>query len=213
LNQSHTPANGGHPLKRIVLILAILAASSSFALGQAIPGAVRQLDIAAGATFTYAVPDYSPQNAVGFGIFGTVDFTPHWGAELDYHSISILQHSGAKEWTFEYGARYHRTYGRYSPFLKVAAGRGVFDSIVPFYQGAASPGYNLVSFGGGVDFELTSRINLRADGDYQDWFTGGVKGPPNSGGPGTDVYLPNGLTPALFEIGVSYHITGSNNIR
>ena len=81
-------------MKRIVLILAMLAASSSFALGQAIPGAIRPLDISGRrATFTYAVPDYTPQNAVGYGVFGDVDFTPHWGAEFAFHSISILQHS------------------------------------------------------------------------------------------------------------------------
>ena len=81
-NRTHTPANGGHPLKRIALTLAMLAASSSFALGQAIPGATRRIDIQAGGLFTYAVADYTPQNAIGYGIFGDVDFTPHRGAEL-----------------------------------------------------------------------------------------------------------------------------------
>ncbi len=200
-------------MKRIVLILAMLAFSSSFALGQAIPGATRRLDIQAGGLFTYAVPDYTPQNAVGFGIFGDIDFTPHWGAELAYNSISILQHAPAKEWTFEYGARYHRDYGRYSPYLKVSAGRGTFDFAPQFYQLGASESYNLVSFGGGVDIAITNRIGVRAGGEYQDWFTGGVTGPPNIGGPGTDKYLPNGLTPALFQVGVSYHFTGGQKIQ
>jgi hypothetical protein len=177
------------------------------------PGAVRQIDIYAGASFTYAVPDYTPQNAIGYGIFGIADITPHWGAELDYNSISIQQHSPAKEWTFEYGVRYHRDYGRYSPFVKVAAGRGTFDSIPGFYQGNTSLGYNLIAFGGGTDFAITNRISVRANAEYQDWFTGGLSGAVGVGGPGVSKYLPNGLTPALFQIGVSYHFTGSEKIQ
>ena len=200
-------------MKRIVFTLAMLAASSSFAFGQAIPGATRRIDIQAGATFTYAVPDYTPQNAVGYGVFGDADITPHWGAELDFHSIYIQQHSPAKEWTFEYGVRYHRDYGRYSPFLRASAGRGTFDFAPDFYQKGASESYNLVAFAGGVDIAITNRIGVRAAAEYQDWFTGGVTGPPNIGGPGTDKYLPDGLTPALFEVGVSYHFTGGEKIQ
>ena len=33
------------------------------------------------------------------------------------------------------------------------------------------------------------------------------------GGPGVSKYLPNGLTPALFQVGVSYHFTGSEKIQ
>jgi hypothetical protein len=191
----------------------MLAACSSFALGQAIPGATRVLDVQVGGTFTYAFPDYTPQNALGYGIFGTFDFTPHWGAELDFHSVSIQQHSPAKETSFEYGARYHRTYGRYNPFIRGGAGRGTFDSAPDFSQAGADPAYNMLSFGGGADIEITPRFSVRAGGIYQRWFTGGVTGPPNSGGPGTDVLLPHGLTPVLYEVGVSYHITGGSNIQ
>jgi hypothetical protein len=200
-------------LKRTVLILAMLALCSPFALGQAIPGATRVVDVSVGATFTYARPDYTPQNALGYGIFGTFDFTPHWGAELDYHSVSIQQHSPSKEWSFEYGVRYHRTYGRFNPYLKAMGGRATFDSIPGFYQGNASPSYNIIAFGGGLDTVLTPRFSVRVGAEYQNWFTGGVTGPPNSGGPGTDVYLPHGLTPVLFEVGLSYHFTGGSNIQ
>ncbi len=197
----------------------MLAFSSSFSYGQAIAGAVRQIDIYAGGTFTYAVPDYTPQNALGYGIFAIADITPHWGAELDFNSISIQQHSPAKELSFEYGVRYHRDYGRYSPFLKLSAGRGTFDSIGPnssnggFYQGNKSLGYNMLVFGGGTDIAITNRISIRGALEYQDWFTGGLKGAVGVGGPGKDVYLPNGLTPALFQVGVSYHFTGSEKIQ
>ena len=173
----------------------MLAASSSFALGQAIPGATRRIDIQAGGLFTYAVPDYTPQNAVGYGIFGDVDFTPHWGAELAYNSISILQHAPAKEWTFEYGARYHRDYGRWSPYAKVSAGYAVFDYNLTFYQHGASIGYNIISFGGGTDFAITNRIGVRAGLEYQSWFTGSQKGPPAAVVPGTTNMSPTASLP------------------
>jgi hypothetical protein len=200
-------------LKRSVLILAMLAACSSFALGQAIPGATRALDIQVGGSFTYAFPDYTPQKAMGYGIYGTFDFTPHWGAEVDFHSISIQQHSPAKETTFEYGARYHRTYGRYNPFLRGGAGRGTFDSAPTFFQAGAAPAYNMLSFEGGADIEITSRFSVRGGAIYQRWFTAGVTGPANSGGPGTNILLPHGLTPILYEAGISYHITGGTKIQ
>ena len=200
-------------MKRIVLILALLAAGSSFSFGQAIPGAIRQIDIFAGATFVYGSPDYTPQHAAGFGLFGTADVTPHWGIELDYNSVDILQHSPAKEWTFEYGVRYHRDYGRYSPFLRASAGHGVFEFAPNFFQAGAKPGYNLIAIGGGTDIAITNRISARASAEYQSWFTGGVTGPPNVGGNGSDKYLPHGLTPILFQIGASYHFTGSEKIR
>ena len=206
------PANGGHPLKRTVLILALWIVCSSLALGQAIPGATRALDVQAGGTFTFGYPDYTPQDAIGYGLFGTFDFTPHWGATVDFHSINILQHSPAKEWSIGYGARYHRTYGRYNPYINGLAGRATFDSIPAFYQGNTSLSYNWLGFGAGIDTELTGRITFRLGMEYQNWFTGGLTGPPNSGGPGTNVYLPHGLTPILYEAGIAYHFTGGGII-
>jgi opacity protein-like surface antigen len=200
-------------LKRTVLILAMLTACSSFALGQAAPDATRVGDLQVGGTFTFGYPDYTPQDALGYGIYAAFDIKTHWGAELDFHQISINQHSPAKERTFEYGIRYHRTYGRYNPYLRAAAGRGTFVSSPAFYQGNASPGYNLIAAGAGVDAEVTPRFNVRLGMDYQHWFTGGVTGPPGAGGPGTNVYLPHGLTPILYEVGVAYHFTGGSLVR
>jgi hypothetical protein len=191
----------------------MLTVFSPFALAQAIPGATRAGDLQVGGTFTFAYPDYTPQDALGFGAYAAFDIRTHWGAEIGFHDIAIDQHSPAKEFTFEYGVRYHRTYRRYNPYLKAFAGRGTFVSAPDFYQGGASPGYNLLGFGAGVDTELTTRLNLRVGMEFQDWFTGGQTGPPNSGGPGTNVYLPNGLTPILYEVGFAYHFTGGSSVQ
>jgi hypothetical protein len=192
----------------------MLTVFSPFALGQAAPGATRALDLQAGGTFTFAFPDYSPQDAMGFGVFAAFDLTPHWGGELDYHRISIDQHTPAKESTFEYGARYHRTYGRYNPFIRGGAGRGTFDFAPSFQQLGTSASYNLLSAGGGVDIQLSSRFNARVDADYQHWFTGGAKGAEIIDGTATEgVFLPHGLTPILYEVGLAYHFTGGSSIR
>jgi hypothetical protein len=60
---------------------------------------------------------------------------------------------------------------------------------------------------------LTNRFSVRAGAEYQNWFTGSLYGTPGSGGPGESLYLPHGLTPALFQVGVTYHITGSEKIQ
>ena len=200
-------------MKRTVLILAMLTACSSIALGQAAPGATRAGDLQVGGTFTFAYPDYTPQDAYGYGIYAAFDIRTHWGAELDFHQVSISQHSPAKETTFEYGVRYHRTYGRYNPYLRLSAGRGTFGSSPSFYQGNTSNGYNLLAFGAGVDADITPRFNIRLGMDYQDWFTGSVTGSPTCGGPGTAVCLPNGLTPIIYEVGFAYHFTSGSLIR
>ena len=150
---------------------------------------------------------------MGYGIYAAFDIRTHWGAELDFNQVSINQHSPAKETTFEYGVRYHRTYGRYNPYLKGMAGRGSFNSSPSFYQGNSSYGYNLLAFGAGVDAEISSRFNLRLGMDYQHWFTGSVTGSPTCGGAGTPICLPHRLTPILYEVGFAYHFTGGSMVR
>lgn len=200
-------------MKRTVLILAMLTACSSIALGQATPDATRVGDLQVGGTFTFSYPDYTPQNAYGYGVYAAFDISTHWGAELDFHQVLISQHSPAKETTFEYGVRYHRTYGRYNPYLKGLGGRGTFVPAPDFFQAGTSSSYNMLTFGAGVDTEITDRLNLRVGMEYQHWFTGSVTGSSTCGGPGTPVCLPNGLTPILYEVGFAYHFTGGSLVR
>ncbi len=166
----------------------MLAVGSPYALGQAIPGAIRPLDVQVGGAFTFANSDYgSSPGAHGYGLYGSFDFKPHWGAELDYNSITLQglhlpsPATPVRERTFEYGARYRRNYGRYNPFLKLAAGRGTFDSSNPLYQANYSLSYNMMVFGGGVDTNITPRFNVRVSAEYQNWFTGGLRELPFAG--------------------------------
>jgi hypothetical protein len=180
-------------LKRTLLYLSLLIAASSYASGQALPAAARSGDLQVGGDFSFALPDYTPQDALGYGIYSTFDLTEHYGAEVDFHQLSISQHSPAYERSYEIGARYHRDYGIYRPYVKVLVGRGVFNFPSYFDPGtsAGNLAYNLYAVGGGVDIAIRPTINVRADLEYQSWFSG----------PG----LENGLTPTLLSIGVAYH--------
>jgi opacity protein-like surface antigen len=187
-------------LKRIVLILSLLTACSSFAFGQASPDATRAGDLQVGGTFTFAYPDYSPQDAFGGGAYAAFDFKPTWGAEFAFHLISLDQHSPAKELTYEVGPRYHRTYGRYNPYVKGLGGRGKFDFNPNFLETVSNAtqgqSYWMLTGGAGVDYQLTYRFNVRIEVEYQHWFTNSTSN------------LPHGLTPILYQAGFAYHFSG-----
>jgi hypothetical protein len=198
-------------LKRNLFILVLLTACSTFALGQAAPDATRAGDLQVGGTFTFGYPDYSPQKSFGGGAYATFDFKPNYGAEIAFHEVIINDHSGAKEMTYEIGPRYHRTYGRYAPFVKALVGRGRFDFAPSFQEDVPNESYWLITGGAGVDFQLSYRFNIRAELEYQNWFSngnGGLQTP--SGGPVTENYLKNGLTPIIYQVGFAYHFSGGS---
>ena len=199
-------------MKRIVLTLALLTACSSFALGQASPDATRAGDLQVGGSFTFGYPDYSPQKSFGGGAYAAFDFKPTWGAEFAFHETIISDHPGAKEMTYEVGPRYHRTYGRFNPYLKGIGGRGRFDFPANFQEGdgkAITESFWVLTGGAGLDYQLTYRFNLRAEMEYQHWFSGSNSGPQTVGGTVVnEPYLPHGLTPILYQIGFAYHFSG-----
>jgi opacity protein-like surface antigen len=178
-------------LKRIVLILAMLASFSIIARGQALPAAARAGDLQIGGTFTFSYPDYTPQDALGGGVYIDFDFTTHWGAEVDFRQVDISQHSPAYERSYEYGARYHRYYGIYKPYARAGLGRGVFNFPGPNGTVAGNLAYNMYQGALGVDISVTPRINVRAEFEYQRWASG--------------VGLEDALTPINYSVGAAYH--------
>ncbi|HXS14399.1 MAG TPA: outer membrane beta-barrel protein [Acidobacteriaceae bacterium] len=190
--------------------LCLLAALAFFippAHGQAPPTASRNADLQVGAGFSWAHSDYVPNNIGGFAFYADYDLFEHYGLEADFHRVrdphqdALVPSNHFSETTYEIGGRYLRHYdrGRLAPYGKVLYGRGVVNfpahqlitpgGIVTYIDNI---GYNLVSFGGGLDYRLNNRINLRADFEYQHWFA-------------SDRELPNGLAPYLFTFGGAYH--------
>jgi hypothetical protein len=201
-------------LKRLP-ILAALAFFTPFAHGQAAPTATRSADLQVGAGFSWAHSDYVPNNIGGFAFYANYDILSHYGLEANFHQVrdphpdGLVPSNHFYERTYEIGGRYVRHYyhGRLAPYGKVLYGRGVVN--FPAHQ-LITPGgiqtyidnfaYNLVSFGGGLDYRLRERINLRADFEYQHWFA-------------SDRELPNGLAPYLFTFGAAYHFPARGPYR
>jgi hypothetical protein len=193
-------------LKKLVVFF-IAAVLGIHAESQAIPTATHGSDLQVGGSYLFGYPDYSPEKAYGFGIFVDYDFMQHYGLTFDYRRADVSQHVD-NETSYEFGARYHRSYGRLTPYIRAAAGRGIYqfaptDHSNPGSEGfsaaqsGASTGYTLYDLAGGVDVKLSSHFSARVEGDYQRWLSG-----PN---------LENGLTPVLYTAGIGYHLGGDSS--
>jgi opacity protein-like surface antigen len=187
-----------------ITLLGILfpLAAACAASAQAPATAARRFDLQAGGGFTLANSDYYPQKFKGGALYAVLDFTPHFGAEFDFHQVDS-PFDPRYERTYELAGRYHRTYGRFSPYAKAGYGRGVLNYLyetenpvtgaVTSTTVLGSLAYNEFLAGGGVDYRLLRFLNVRADYEYETW-----RGFSSTGG----------LTPQLLTIGVAYHFPG-----
>lgn len=196
-------------MKRIRSLFAVLVTLTigPSAHGQASPTASRGADLQVGAGFTWADSDYVPNKIGGFAFYADYDLVGLFGIEANFHRIKdpnsdpLVPSNHFSETTYEIGGRYVRRFwkGRLAPYGKVLYGRGVanFPAHEIFVPGGVeiyidNIGYNLVSLGGGLDYRIHERINLRADFEYQHWFA-------------SDRELPSGLSPYLLTFGAAYH--------
>jgi opacity protein-like surface antigen len=170
----------------ILLVLAACCTSLS-ASAQSIPTASRLGDLQVGGGFVFARSAFNstPIHLIGGAAYTTFSLIDHWGAEFDFHHTRSSADSTVYERTYELGPRVFLTRGRLVPYAKVMYGRGVYN----FSNNVANVAYNIYTFGGGADFQLTRSITLRGDYEYQSW----------AGFPlGT-------LHPSVITIGVAYH--------
>ena len=170
------------------MFTSLLWSSASLSHAQAVPTASRAGIAQIGGGWSFAKPDYSPQKIQGYSIYGSFDFTKHWGIEGDIHKISMVTPSDIGEDSYLLGPRYVFHHKRANPYLKAMGGLGRFQ-----YQYDDTPHYyytyKIYAFGGGVDFQTTHHINIRAiDFEYQGW-------------PG---FPTNGLSPLVFTFGAAY---------
>jgi opacity protein-like surface antigen len=180
-------------LTKSLLFLALLSMWATAARAQAKFTASRVGDLQVGAGYTTANSDYVPTRISGFTGYATFDFRDNFGAEFDFHQVSD-PNSAVYERSYEWGGRYVRHYlnRRLAPYARVMYGRGVFN----FPLNEANLAYNMADIAGGVDIAVHPRVNVRAEFEYQDWFSG----------PG----ITNGLTPTMFTIGAAYHFPPGN---
>ncbi len=210
-------------MKRIILTLTVLIACSPFALGQAKPTATRTGDLQVGGAFVADFPDYTRHKFYGYGFYADLDIGEHFGIEGEFRQANdttinpnINKVVPQFQRNIEGGLRYHRNYGRISPYAKVMYGYGVEE--YPPYPAPASPtvpaatiGYNFLGIGTGIDYSFSTHITLRADFEYQSWFASSnplLPIDPNVGKGG----LPNGLTPIIYTGGVAWRFGAGNYV-
>ncbi len=157
-------------------------------------------DALLGGGYSTAASDYGPR-FTGYNFYGDFDFSQHLGIEAKYNYVKAPSSSILYERTYEIGARYFRTYGLLVPYAKVMVGRGVFNYPPCFGPPAdqkvacANLAYNEASGGFGTDVKVRQWLYLRADLEFQHWFS--FKGTPTS--------TPDSLAPQVFSIGAAYH--------
>jgi len=172
----------------VVLLPSSLHAQASAA---ATRGGIAQV----GGAYTYSNEDeYPGKHLQGITLYGTFDLNNHIGVEGDVHLASVIKsYYQYKETSYDAGLRWTQRYRKFAPYGKALVGFGHSSAINKVQiVGGSSPGsYFLYALGGGLDYELSPKINIRAvDFEYQRW--------PN--------FPPHGLTPPLFTFGVAYRI-------
>ncbi len=177
-------------MKKLIPALLVCLFSGCSAWCQARPTASRAGDLQVGVDYAVANSDYDQQHKIrGYGFYADFDFREHFGVEVNFHQLND-PFNPIYERSYEAGARYVRRYHFLKPYVKAMYGRGVFNFPTADNQStAANLAYNQVDFGGGLDIPIISRVNVRAEYEYQHWFG----------------FPPNGLTPGMVTVGVAYH--------
>jgi hypothetical protein len=150
-----------------VFLLAVCLGLTRAAHAQA-PAAADQggLTLSAGGTASGYSLGYGEQKLLGVSAFVDVDGRRHLGVEGEARWLIYHQTNEEHATTYMIGPRYSMYFGRFQPYVKGLVGLGQFN--YPFDLGKDND--LVVAPGGGVDFQLTRRIRLRAvDVEYQLW--------------------------------------------
>jgi hypothetical protein len=158
-------AGGGTALA--VAILAVWLLWMPRVSAQVTPSADRGgLHLAAGGTASGYYVQYGQRDMVGVAGFVDIDSRRRLGAEAEGRWAEFRQTADVHVETYSAGVRYHFEFGRFQPYTKALAGEGEFN----FPYNYARGNYLVVTGGGGVDYRLNQRIQIRAaDFEYQDW--------------------------------------------
>jgi opacity protein-like surface antigen len=173
----------GFCLRFTIATLCLTSALTAHA--QARAAADRQADAQIGGGYSNADSDYSTERYPGYFIYGTFDFTKHFGLDAEYEQVHYTGTGGMYERTYQIGGRYVRHYGRFHPYLRGMYGRGVFN--FPFNR--ANLAYNMLGIGGGVDVNIARHINARVDYEHQTWYK----------------FVGDKLQPSVISVGAAYH--------
>jgi opacity protein-like surface antigen len=135
--------------------------------GQALPTATGPGSyVNVGVTGAWFNVNYGQRWVGGGSIYVDANLYRHYGAEVEYQTFRYNQQAGIRQTTYLAGPRVSfRTRGLV-PYADILVGRGDFD----FPYGYAKGTYFVYAPGGGLDYDLTSKIKLRLiNVQYQKW--------------------------------------------
>jgi opacity protein-like surface antigen len=158
--------------RSIVVCFCFLFLSAAHSLhAQVVPAATRGgFAIDAGALGAVFQPDYagegiaqtSPNRLYGVGAYGDFRFTRWVQLEGEARWLHFNQYLGINETNYLVGPRVPvMTFRKITPYGKVLVGMG---------GGSFINGHSFViAYGGGLDYQLTRRLTVRGDFEYQQW--------------------------------------------
>jgi len=175
----------------LIVCFATLLALAPSLRAQAVYTATRSTRIEAGAGVSLIQPDAFDKNIYGASVWGDYDFSKWIGAEFDVH-ISAITPEDYAENSYMVGVRGLYHYRKYTGYLKGLVGEAsiVPQDLLSSYYHIPTKTYNAFALGGGVEYKVHPKINIRGDFELQQW--------PN--------YEPHTLSPLIVTIGASYII-------
>jgi opacity protein-like surface antigen len=176
--------------------LALAASMSAIAaIAQVVPsgtGPGRALWVGAEySNFDASFPYQSNQRITGYDVFADYFFTNHLGVEADARFLNFLSFHGESESNYLAGPQYRsRSLGKLQLYGQGLVGLGKIQ--FPFSVGNGS--YFAVVPGGGVNYRLARRWQLRAGYDYERW----LNSPNIANAPAHEI------TPSGFHVGLAF---------
>lgn len=132
-------------------------------------------------------PDYAPGRVIGFSAWGDYDFSKYIGVEVSTHFGEFITPNDLTENSYMIGPRFSYRRHKLTLYGKALVGRATITN----QDTNGSSTFNAYAFGGGVEYRILRKINIRAiDFEQQRWLDFGQ----------------NGLTPTAISIGASYII-------
>jgi hypothetical protein len=152
---------------RVSAILALAFCLAGMAQAQAVPaGDMGGLAIWAGASGSGYYVQYGERKMIGVTAFVDADTRRRLGIEAEGQWVEFRQSADVHIETYSIGARYHFNVGRFQPYVKGLAGFGDFN----FPYNLATGRFLVATAGGGIDYKLSRKIEIRAvDWEYQNW--------------------------------------------
>lgn len=165
-------------MKFVCCAALFVAGSTSLATAQAIPTASRE-PIEVGAAFSFGSPGYqnTPTYVEGLTLFANAGLRGRFGVQIDAHIDSLITPIDIGEDTYEIGPRFAVVHqDRVNIYVKAVGGLGKFAYQPGTYANPHTDTYGVFSGGGGIEYRLSGRFDVRAiDLEIQSWpgFPGG----------------------------------------